>query len=308
MVLKYLAEFGGITGALTAVLYGAGFLATRAHLNMLGVWTGVPILNEAYLYQGGLFFLNSIFSLASVIALVVSGLVVLYVLKIICSSILRGLGKLSERILGVERIKRLKTRITAWFARRSRSFSSNIPRKTLWLTLLTLILVFSVPVFYGRALSLQNLLFQTKEATKHIPGLARWFQQNLFEGRQEILGFYYGWLIVGTWVTGFLLGYVLQNKHPGHKILQIALGAIFVTQILLLPLNYGILIRPTIYPRAYVNTHETSGEEVWLLFETSEDLIVYQDNPQKKGIYTMKKSEVKGLRIMDHKNILKTRD
>jgi hypothetical protein len=306
LLLKYLAAFGGVIGTLTAVLYGAGFLATRAHLNMLGVWTGVPIVNEEYLYQGGLFFLNSIFSLASVIpfAVVLAG--GLYGLKVLLSWVLRGLSKLAMRIRRIGRLTVREARITSWRTERLKLLPMNVSGTTLGLTCLTMVLVFGVPIFYGKSLSIQNLLFQPQGASESVPWLAKWLQQHILEGRQGSLSYYYGLLVAGILMTGFLLWYVQRDiADVTHRILRLVLGTILIVQILLLPLNYGVLVQSVIYPRVLIDTQEVSRTPVWLLFETSEEVIVYDIRCAKKGISTIKKKDVKELRIFDQENILK---
>lgn len=43
-------------GSASAFLYAAGFLSTRSWLNLLGVWSGPPLLDQTYLSEGAAFF------------------------------------------------------------------------------------------------------------------------------------------------------------------------------------------------------------------------------------------------------------
>jgi hypothetical protein len=43
-------------GSASAFLYAAGFLSTRSWLNLLGVWSGPPLLDQTYLAEGAAFF------------------------------------------------------------------------------------------------------------------------------------------------------------------------------------------------------------------------------------------------------------
>jgi hypothetical protein len=52
--------FAQSAGGLSLLLYVAGFLVVRARMNRLGVWTGTPLLNDAYLYEGGIFLLGTL--------------------------------------------------------------------------------------------------------------------------------------------------------------------------------------------------------------------------------------------------------
>jgi hypothetical protein len=47
-------------GSASAFLYAAGFLSTRSWLNLLGVWSGPPLLNQIYLADGAAFFVATV--------------------------------------------------------------------------------------------------------------------------------------------------------------------------------------------------------------------------------------------------------
>src|SRR5712664_3802064 len=64
-------------GALAAVLYVFGFLSIRSWLNLLGVWTALPVVSDTYVHEGGAFFVATLEKLIfpwGLLALVVGAL------------------------------------------------------------------------------------------------------------------------------------------------------------------------------------------------------------------------------------------
>lgn len=55
---------GGAVGGITALMYGAGYLVTRAHLSMLGLYGFVEVDHEYFLQEGAKFFVVVGFKLA----------------------------------------------------------------------------------------------------------------------------------------------------------------------------------------------------------------------------------------------------
>ncbi len=293
LIVKYLAGFGGTIGALTAVLFGVGFLVTRAHYGMLGVWSEIPIIKEAYLYEGGRFFVYSIYHLIFVVpyALVVTG--ILYVFKTMVSLTFHGIGKFTENVTGRKWLKRRHP-----FLKKS--------ALTPWQFIVSISAIIIFPLLYSQPLFIERLLFYVKEMVP--PNvIARLLQQSRLEGKPLVI--YYGWLVAGTLAMGFLIWYdQWENNDFTSKALRFALGMIFIFQILLLPINYGVLVKNTLYPVAYISIQKMSREKVWLLSESFQDLIIYRNNPQEKemkGIFIVKKQDINELHIIGYENILK---
>lgn len=357
-ILTYLAGFGGAIGALTAILYGTGFLITRAHRSMLGIWSELQIVKEAYLYEGGLFFVHSVYYLAFFVPFVLLVVGAFYVLRFLFSLIFRGLSKLLKRM---ERSKRENVLLT------------NFQRKALPFVFLILVIIV-VPRFYSQSLFIKHLLFKTDLESENMPWPAKLLQQSKLKGigfkltkqsfsklrkehvPEDILAkiqhlknqeytieeekallndlvknigknqtiqyktlilkhalmesffnrLYYGALVAGTLVIGLVIWYVQWEKGSFvNQVLRIILALIFIAQILLLPLNYGVLIKSTIYPKAYITTQEMTREQVWLLCETPDDVILYQNNSRTKGVFMVKKADIQGLHIIAYENVLR---
>jgi len=97
------------TSAVGVLLYAAGFLSLRTWLNLLGVWTGPPVIDQIYLAEGAQF------SVATAEKLLFPWLLVTILVSVFIWLVLIALGGPRRRSLDADLRARF-TRIPSWLA------------------------------------------------------------------------------------------------------------------------------------------------------------------------------------------------
>jgi hypothetical protein len=228
------------------VLYLLGYLALRFHLTVLGVATDLAVLDERYLFAGA----NCLVYLASMlpIAVLVAAL-------------------LAAPAYGLYRLLPSAARDAV------RGRGQRFIAKPAGPTALGIVLAVGfIQLLMRQCFAYGNLLVRA-----HLPEVAPWLHA-LFV-HDEYMPLYFSTLILGALLTGALLARSLADDTAPSLLLRLSralLGTLFAIQVLLLPVNYGVLVHYKSLARVTaVGSHAlAAGDQAWLAWE-GKDSITY---------------------------------
>ena len=276
-------------------LYVIGYLALRFHLTALGVGTDLSVIDERYLFTGNKFLIYLVSLIPSLLLLilvsflsVVAPVYLLY--RLLPGGFRAKLGNFSQR---------------QWQNFRSWWLASN---RLAWLGILFTLLM--IQLVMRQSILLSNLLL-----AEDLPAEPLWLRYLLLARTDELITLYFIGLLGGMLVSVSIFFYTLRNNpsqivSPG--ITRLLLGFLLGVQLLLLPVNYGILVLDKSMPQ--VSGLDTLGvlkpdEQAWLVWEGNEGktflLRKQQGGNYKKSLMTLPKSDVQRLEITGYDHIFK---
>jgi hypothetical protein len=265
----FLVWVGGSLAGITALLYACGYLVTRAHMSMLGLYGLVEYGNDHFLQEGAKFLLAAGYDVLRVLVVfvVMAGVVVLIVL-------------IGRRLLhDTSLAKKLAALLHGWLA--------NWWRHGLYVVLF-LALVWHTDTYinaFERPLSIANLLYSdTSRTTSTQPGsaaelagwivagdatrLARQFEDLLFGGVAAAALAFFAWRVVAKWR--------LRAWLVAPFVLPLAI------YVVTLPMAYGVMQRPVRYPLVSFAGYESESEgRLFLLSRTGDAFVVWNESARR---------------------------
>jgi len=296
-------------------LYFLGYLSLRFHLTAFGVGTDLGVLDERYLFAGAKFLVYIVTTVPIVLLLAL--LLSVFVLAII------GLLRVPYRRLpGNARVKveRLinSQRLKGWLR------SSNVLSITGIVVSLILIQFVMRQCFHFSNLLLAESLQEPDWIGSILTdeGLLRSILVN--EGGSLSAALYFGAMLTGVTVTVVLFLCSLKSRKQiletkGNEAQKVApgllvalLGFLVAVQILLLPVNYGILVMDKVLPRvADLGGKEPlqMSQKAWLVWE-GHDGVTYlvrgtEQNSNQRRLVTLSKNDLKRTEIIRYDPILR---
>ncbi|HEX7839738.1 MAG TPA: hypothetical protein VF469_19820, partial [Kofleriaceae bacterium] len=256
-------------GSAGAFLYAAGFLSTRSWLNLLGVWSGPPLLDQTYLAEGAAFFVAT----AEKLLFPWTFLVVLALLAITAAR-------------------------RAWDAIRRRPPgtappSSAQPKVPPWLASLGVLGVLAVLLKLVDALLLeplrepQSILLVTPRPALCPPDEYQFCVAVVAVVAVVWLSLWRGWV---------------RLDRCQQVVRWVAFG-LFAFAAFLLPMNFARTARPRLAPVAHLvrdGEKATPAHPMFLLLATDKELIVYDG----ESISTLDPKDVRAIEILCHASIL----
>jgi len=286
---RFLLWLGGSLAGITAVLYGSGYLVTRAHLSMLGLYGLVEYGNDHFLQEGAKFLvsvsydvLRTFLPLAALLAL------------------LSGLGALAFLVGGrALRGTRLATKAADL---RGRLAAFGWWRQTAF-ALLFLALLWHSDRFldaFEQPLGVLNLLYT--EPVRPAPtdrGAAK-LKALLLAGQTERLNDEFADLLVGLVTAGVLAIAAWRVSAPWRSRIWLAAPFLAATTIYLitLPMDYGALLRPVRYPIVTFEGELHPGAGPLFLFSRTGEGFVVWDSAARRVVF-MPADGVKRAEIRD---------
>jgi len=276
-------------------LYVIGYLALRFHLTVLGVGTDLSVIDERYLFTGNKFLIYLVSLIPSLLLLILASFL----------SIVAPIYLLYRLLPGG-----FQAKLGDFFQRRWRNFrswwlaSNRLAWSGIFFTLLMIQLVMK------QSILLSNLLL-----AEDLPAEPLWLRYLLLARTDDPMTLYFIGLLGGMLISAGIFFYTLRNNpsqivSPG--ITRLLLGFLLGVQLLLLPVNYGILVLDKSMPR--VSGLDTLGvlepdEQAWLVWEGNEGktflLRKQQGDNYKKSLMTLPKSDVQRLEITEYDHIFK---
>jgi hypothetical protein len=258
------------------LLYVFGYLALRFHLTAIGVGTDLAVLDERYLFTGARF--------------------VVYLVTAIPSLLLVALP-LALVVWGISKIESVRRTATRWWLGQP-------------ITVAILGIVFSVAAI--QFVMRQCFLVSDLLLSRTLPTGPAWLIGLLLDDR--LMPLYFMGLVVACAVPLFIL-FALRNVDDGRELLAVAkglLGFLVGVQVLLLPVNYGVLVVDKSLPRVAA-IGETpmpggaDGDEAWLVWEGQEGMtFLTRSSAGQRALLTLPKSEVTRTEIVGFDRIVPT--
>jgi hypothetical protein len=286
----------GLAGTWTAytalgsfTLYLLGYLTLRFHLTAMGISTDLAVLDERYLFAGAKFLVY----LASSVPIVMLIGLVLFALIYLLS---RMLGWRRQRRAG-DAVKGCWQGLITWWSDPNR------------LSVTGIILAVVIIQFVMR----QCFLFSNLLLAPSLPE-PEWLQCLLLAPEEGFRSLYFSGLLAGAALTGGL--WMLARQHPRHTprahLLHGLLAFLVAVQLLMLPVNYGILIADKTIPKVANLGNQKPlkvAEEAWLVWE-GKDGVTYlvrgrQAGKEQRTLITLPRSDVKEIKIIAYDPILR---
>lgn len=277
---------GGSLAGITTLLYACGYLVTRAHLHMLGLYGFVEFDSDHFLQEGAKFFLSVAYDLAGtgVLVFTLIGMVLVPVVAV--------------SFIGKRRVLQLLERFTAWRDLRRSTQAPRIARSLFYGVLFALLIWLtgnSLHPFYA-PLCISDLLYGqlgNNECASNIE-LARLSSEvkaALLAGNSGYLSIQFGARLTQVVYLFALVCIAWQTVAPWYwrgwliTPFLVSLGMF----LLLLPMDYGVLKRPTVYPVLNLTTDDgaaaadsdASGETLFLLDKTDGEFIAWNASARK---------------------------
>lgn len=255
------------------VLYVFGYLAVRFHLTAIGVGTDLAVLDERYLFAGARFVVYLVSSVPSML------LIILPIAFLLWS--VRGLRPTIEHAASGSPDGRPV--VLAWSG--------------------VVLAVIAIQFVMRQCFFVSNLLLAGS-----LPGVPAWLLRLLFN--DQLMPLYFGSLVVMCGVSLTIL-FLIRHAEPGGLtgLGRALLALLAVVQILLLPINYGILIMDKSLARVAVVANEplAAGDAAWLVWEGKEGVtfLVRRAN-QRRTLLTIPRGEVKRTEIVGFDRIVPT--
>lgn len=275
----FLSWLGGSLASILAVFYATGYLVTRAHLNLLGLYGVLDFDNQSIVQEGARFFLVVWTSRSSEEALPLLTLVELAVIGVTAFHLL-----LRRRVRRWE--ERLRSRLPAfsndgWL--RLAAFSALVAAFIYHAD--TFLLKFQSPLCIG------NLLYADSGAAQCsswlMQGGADEVKQALFRRNEDWLDDTFRNLVAGLLLSVALAYLTWRITLPWRWRLLYAAPSYLATMLylILLPMDYGVLQRPITYPRVVLTAQDNAAfpmtGPVFLLNRTAGEFVVWDASLRK---------------------------
>jgi len=254
------------------LLYVAGYLALRFHLTAIGIGTDLAVLDERYLFTGARFLVYLVSSVPSILIVALP---------------LAGLAWLAERVLPEEVHVRLRNSLLQ-------------PRLLAIAGIVIAVLV--IQLVMRQCFAFSDLLL-----ARELPASPAWLVKLLLD--ESLIPLYFSALVAAC---GISIGILSAVRHAGpvgpSKPVWALLAFLAAVEVLLLPINYGILIVDKALPRvAAVGERPMSGgDEAWLVWEGKDGATyLIRDRNRARSLLTLR-GEIKETEIVGFDRILPT--
>lgn len=257
------------------LLYLVGYLALRFHLTAIGVGTDLAVLDERYLFTGARFLVY----LAAAVPIVV--------------------------------LVTLPATVVAWAVSRlapqtARAAAYDWIRHPTRLSLLGIVFAVTMIQFVMR----QCFIFSDLLLARELPSEPRWLVTLLLDDR--LMPVYFSALVAGCAAT-LAIVWALHTMEPPSGAAAFAKGLLAflaAVQILLLPVNYGVLIVDKALPRVAALGEEllAGSDEAWLVWEGKEGVtfLVRNRERNRRALVTIQRAKVTRTEILGFDRIVPT--
>jgi len=257
------------------LLYVAGYLAVRFHLTAIGVGTDLTVLDERYLFTGARFL---VYLVSAVPNLVLLGLPA------------AAVGWAVYRLLP----EAARAGVSEWVMRPPRLAVFGI--------------VFAVIVI--QFVMRQCFVFSDLLLAPRLPPEPGWLVTLLLDDR--LMPLYFSLLVGACAVPLAVLWALRKSEAPGGPggFAKGLLAFLAAVQVLLLPVNYGVLIVDKALPRVAALGKQplAEGEDAWLVWEGKDGVtfLVRSRAPKGRLLVTMRRADVERMEILGFDRIVPT--
>jgi hypothetical protein len=252
------------------LLYVVGYLALRFHLTAIGIGTDLAVLDERYLFTGARFLVYLVSSVPNIL------LVALPVALI---------AWLASRLLP----QATRAGVSAWAKEPARLAVFGI--------------VFAVITI--QFVMRQCFLFSNLLLAPNLPPEPAWLVALLLDDR--LMPLYFSALVAGCVVS---LAILVALRRPDAErppaVTTRLLAFLAAVQLLLLPVNYGVLIVDKTLPRVAALGEEplAGGDEAWVVWEGTDGVTFLVRSQDQKRLVTLPRAKVTRTEILGFDRIL----
>jgi hypothetical protein len=279
------ANWASVAALGSFALYLVGYLSLRFHLTALGVGTDLAVLDERYLFTGAKFLVYLVSSIPNLILLFL----------IISAFIYLPYRLLPEKM------------------RESLAVSGNKLRNWIFdpLRLALIGVIFSlimIQFFMRQCFFYNNLLL-----AKDLPANPVWLRNLLLSEDDSLMSLYFSGLIGGV-IISVLLFLALRKQQIQNTFTKFLKGLflfLISVQILMIPVNFGVLVVDKSMPRVrdISKTRTLQDEEqAWLIWEGKEGatflVLRKKEGKDFKTLVTFPRSEIGKIEISTYDSIL----
>jgi hypothetical protein len=253
-VKGFIVWAGASVAGITAILYAVGYLVARAHLSMLGLYEFVDFGNDFYLQEGAKFFVSVSFTVANYALIIVACSVLAYGLFKLAADVLKRFVKESSMLARRPLFLRARTR-------------ANLRRWLYPLSLAALVKLENYSLDLLQApLGVRNLLYVNPQsvspaALAHAKNYdSTSLRALILVGNKVALESVFHNLLLFACVAAALTLVAWEIVRPWQPRAWLILPfvAAMTLHLITLPMDYGVLVRPTLYPR--ITLTPDSGE------------------------------------------------
>jgi hypothetical protein len=258
------------------LLYVVGYLTLRFHLTALGVGTDLAVLDERYLFTGARFVVYLVSLVPIVVLLALILLVVIYV---------------------PFRLLPKRARAGLWAPWTVQAHPVSLTVGGIVLSVLMIQLVMRQCFFYSHLLLAQSL-----------PADPSWLAPLMCN--DGLMSVFFSGLIAGTVIPAAVLFrlYGSSDERRSFKLLRGLLALLVAVQVLLLPVNYGVLVVDKSLARVTSLGAERlkEGQQAWLVWEGRDDVTYFQRNTEGniRSLITVPRAEAKQTEITGYDPIV----
>ena len=232
------------------LLYVVGYLTLRFHLTALGIGTDLAVLDERYLFTGARF-----------VVYLVSAIPVVVLFALIVLAVVYPLFRLVP--------KPARARLGAAWGKKDHPIGLTVAG--IILSTLMIQMVMRQCFFYS------NLLLGNS-----LPAEPSWLARLMYN--DGLMSLFFSGLIAGTIIpTAIVFSlYRCPDERRSFKLLRGLLTLLVAVQVLLLPVNYGVLIVDKSLPRvkSVGSKPVRDGQQAWLVWDGKESVTYFQRNTE----------------------------
>ncbi len=252
------------------VLYVVGYLALRFHLTAIGVGTNLAVLDERYLFTGARF---AVYLVAAV------------------PSVLLMAAPVAIAAWALWKVGNVRRTITRWWLAEPAAFGvAGI-----------VFAVLAIQLVMRQCFAIANLLLAPTQ-----PMQPSWLVGLLLDDR--LMPLYFSALVAACAVPLIILAALRHVDGRGSMtVVKGLLAFLAAVQVLLLPINYGVLIVDKTLPRVASTGDKAlnGGDEAWLVWE-GKDGVTYlvRSAAATRTLLTLPRSEIKRTEIVGFDRIV----
>lgn len=304
-IRQFLIWLGASLAGMTALLYASGYLVTRAHLHMLGLYGFVEFDNNHSLQEGAKYLLAVAYNFAETAVLLsialALGLALLAAPIGLTRWLARGRYRRQWRCLRVGWYRRVPATL------RDRDHL----RAAAYVGLFALLIALTGAALYPfyAPLCVADLLYHGGNISEcagnpELTALAESLRIALLSGHDAALAHSFDERLSQTLYLGVLAAVAWRVAQPWRRWrtwLTLPFVAVTTLFLLLLPMDYGVLKRPTVYPVIHAGAaYPLQSHQPVYLLKKSEDAFVLWDPAAQKVLWvptpSLSRAEIVGMR------------
>lgn len=268
----FIVGLGGALAGLTAILYACGYLVTRAHLSLLGLYGLIDFNHDYILQEGAKFFLVTAYSVGRDMVLPV-----LTILTIAASALI---------LLGLA----LRARALRWWDALQRRIPGHAGKRLL--RVLAFVAAFALFLWHSdtyldrfeHPLCFANLLYADggiAKCTSAASASGNGLRRALLQSDRPVLNNAFRQLVIGLAESLAIAWFTWRVTLPWRWHAWCIAPSFFATGLytILLPMDYGVLQRSINYPRIALTVDDKFpfpvGGPVFLLNKSPNDFVVW---------------------------------